>query len=117
MKEEQLLTVLCELMKNSRQSDHAVANELTVSQPTITHARAELEGTRERIRAYSRFSENKLRDDGHYSSEDKNISFQRRTREDISEKLRMISIFLVLGLRWVLRLFAFRQLWFALRLG
>jgi DNA-binding Lrp family transcriptional regulator len=43
MKEEQLLKVLCELMKNSRQSDRAIAEKLEVSQPTITRARAELE--------------------------------------------------------------------------
>jgi DNA-binding Lrp family transcriptional regulator len=43
MKEEHLLKVMCELMKNSRQSDRAIAEKLKVSQPTVTRARAELE--------------------------------------------------------------------------
>lgn len=43
MKEEQLLEVLCELMKNARQSDRAIAGKLHVSQPTVTRARTTLE--------------------------------------------------------------------------
>jgi DNA-binding Lrp family transcriptional regulator len=43
MKEEKLLRVLCELMKNARQSDRAIAEKLHVSQPTVTRARAEVE--------------------------------------------------------------------------
>jgi len=43
MKEEHLLKVLCELMKNSRQSDRAIAEKLKVSQPTVTRARTKLE--------------------------------------------------------------------------
>jgi DNA-binding Lrp family transcriptional regulator len=36
MKEEQLSRVLRELMKNSRQSGRAIAEKLSVSQPTVT---------------------------------------------------------------------------------
>lgn len=43
MKETQLLEVICELMKNSRQSDRAIAESLGISQPTVTRARGALE--------------------------------------------------------------------------
>lgn len=43
MKKEHLLNVLCELMRNSRQSDRAIAEKLEISQPTVTRARATLE--------------------------------------------------------------------------
>jgi DNA-binding Lrp family transcriptional regulator len=51
MKEEQRLRVLCELMKNSRQSDRAIAKKLNVSQPTVTRARAEIE--KEYVKEYT----------------------------------------------------------------
>lgn len=43
MKGEYLLKVVCELMRNSRQSDRAIAEKLGISQPTVTRARGTLE--------------------------------------------------------------------------
>jgi len=43
MREELLLKVLRELMKNARQSDRTIAEKLEVSQPTVTRARINLE--------------------------------------------------------------------------
>lgn len=43
MKEEKLIRLLREMLKNSKRSDREIAKSLEVSQPTVTRTRARLE--------------------------------------------------------------------------
>jgi DNA-binding Lrp family transcriptional regulator len=51
MKQEKLLRLLREMLRNSKRSDREIAKQLGVSQPTITRTRARLE--REYIETYT----------------------------------------------------------------
>lgn len=73
-------------MKNSRQSDHGVADKLDISQPKITRsARVELE--KEYVKEYALipdFPKIGYEIKAITLVKSRNISFQIRTREDIS---------------------------------